>query len=173
MSSRRAKPGRSKKGKEQAAPAPQDGELLALALEGLNDRERLFVVEYARSGNAAASYRVAYPNCSPERSRVGGAHMKARPHVAQAIERTVSSLVASRAEVLVRLGEMLADGTIAPAARIQAAALILKAQGGFAPERVQVEHSGDVAQVDPSRLSLSTLRELLAARANGDLPDGD
>lgn len=109
----------------------------------LDERERLFIAEYvANGGVASAAYKATAPNCSPGWARSGGCEMKARPHVAEAIERLLNAVVMSRSEVMIQLGDMLRDPDAHPIARVMAAQQILKTLGAAPPTKLQVEHSG-------------------------------
>ncbi|MBP7582402.1 MAG: terminase small subunit [Spirochaetes bacterium] len=66
------------------------------AWDSLNDRQRVFVLEYIRTMNGSASYRAAYPLAKANAARAAAARLLTKSNISGAIQERLDTLWASR-----------------------------------------------------------------------------
>lgn len=78
------------------------------AWESLNDRQRIFVLEYIRTMNATAAYSTAYSTIKKDVARAAGARLLANVNISTVIEQKLNALWLEREEMCGRtLAELM------------------------------------------------------------------
>lgn len=127
---------------------------------GLTHKQTVFVLEYARTHNAAAAARVAYPDAG--RHCVQGQMALRSQRVRAALRHVVLGLASGCAgEMVDLLADIARDGTAPAGARIQAARTVLEVSSFIGPGRV----GDDAPALLDKPMSAMTVEELAAAAA--------
>jgi len=121
-----------------------------------------FAEEYARTGNARASYRIAYPDCSPDNASPESYKLLRNPNIKALVEQIQQDMrarfVLLAPEAQERL-ETLARTASSEHVRLQANLEILDRAGLDAPKKVELSGLGVFGEAKPEDISAAIKRQ--------------
>jgi phage terminase small subunit len=135
------------------------------------EKQLKFVEEYTKTGNASASYREAYPECSPNNAGSEGYKLLRNPNIKALVEQIQQDMrarfVLIAPEAQERL-EYLSKTAISEHVRLQANLEILDRAGLDSPKKVELSGLGVFGEAKPD-----DLKDMIKRKCEEETPKDD